>query len=89
MTRITLAQAKRAGDRLGVNWEVISVHTLRHGMTVELEHADITGRSLTLSARIALAHLAEFPDYYDALEKMETALKRKWKGKRKPSIYII
>lgn len=88
MTRVTLDQARRAGNRLNVNFETgISVHALRDGMNVEMEHADVTHNNLTLYARIALAHLSEFPDYYVALKQMETKLKAKWKGKRKPRIY--
>ncbi len=91
--KITKAQALRAGKKLNVNFEVVDVETLKDGMNVELEHGrrrgitNITNDGILLSAQIALAHLAEFPDYYDALEKMEEKLKKKWKGKKKPNIF--
>ena len=44
---------------------------LLKGLTVELEHIDVTNGDLLLTAKIALAHLRELPDYYDRLEKME------------------
>lgn len=88
MQNVTLEQATRAGNRLGVNWDVISPRTLQKGMKVEREHTDITHNNLTMCARIALAHLSEFPDYYEALEVMERKLKRRWKGRRIPDIYL-
>jgi len=39
------------------------------GMNEEREHCDITGGDPVLSARIALAHLKETPDYYIKLKK--------------------
>ncbi len=91
--RITKAQATKIGNKLNIDFNVISVETLRQGMTVELEHGkrrgitNITNDNLLLSAKIALAHLIEFPDYYEELELMEGKLKKKWKGKRKPSVF--
>lgn len=94
MKKATKTQTLRAGKKLGVNFDVISVDTLQTGINVELEHGkrhgrtNITNDSIILSATIALAHLEEFPDYYEALEKMEEKLKLKWKGKKKPNIFI-
>jgi hypothetical protein len=39
------------------------------GMQVELEHTDVTGGDPVATAKIALAHLRERPDYYQRLEK--------------------
>ena len=92
--KATLKQAIHAGKKIGVNFEVISPDTLKRGINVELEHGkrhgrtNITNDSILLSATIAMAHLEEFPDYYDALEKMELRLKKKWHGRRKPSVFI-
>jgi hypothetical protein len=87
MTRITIEQSKRVGKKLNVNFDIIDVKTLQTGINIEMEHSNITKGSITLSAKIALAHLEEFPDYYQELIKMEKKLKQKWKGKRKPNIY--
>lgn len=92
--RVTKSQAARVGKKLGVDFDVIDVDTLKAGMNVELEHGkrhgitNVTNDSLLISAKIALAHLEEFPDYYEALEKMEEKLKKKWKGKKKPHIFL-
>lgn len=92
--KVTKAQASRVGKKLGVNFGVISLETLQAGINVELEHGrrhgrtNVTNDSISLSATIALAHLEEFPDYYEALEKMEQRLKKKWKGRRKPDVFL-
>ena len=46
-----------------------ALELLQEGMNVELEHCDITHGDLYLTARIALAHLKEDPDYYVKLKK--------------------
>ncbi len=92
--KITKAQAARAGKKLGVNFDVVDIDTLKNGINVELEHGrrhgitNITNDSILMSAKIALAHLEEFLDYYDALEKMEIQLKKKWEKKKKPEIFL-
>ena len=61
---------------LGVSNEV-DVRELRRGMDVELEHGrrdpltDVTGDDPLITAKIALAHLREMPDYYTRLARME------------------
>jgi hypothetical protein len=42
---------------------------LLEGMNVELEHCDFSQGDPIISARIALAHLREDPDYYEKLKK--------------------
>lgn len=42
---------------------------LLEGMEVEKEHADFTECNPILTARIALAHLRETPDYYKKLKE--------------------
>ncbi len=50
----------------------------RRGMDVELEHGsrdpatNVTNDDPLMTGKIALAHLNEFTDYYDRLEKMES-----------------
>lgn len=61
---------------LGIADEV-DLDQLRRGMAVELEHGrrdpltDVTNDDPLLTAKIALAHLREMPDYYDRLGRME------------------
>ena len=58
------------------------------GMNVESEHGtrfpdlDVTGDDPVVTAKIALAHLREFPDYYDRLEVMERDAEAAWKDAR-------
>jgi hypothetical protein len=61
---------------LGVHQE-IDLEQLRRGMCVELERGtrdpltDITGGDPLMTAKIAIAHLREYPDYYRWLARME------------------
>lgn len=70
-------EAKRLGEILGISWDEFDVEQFRMGMDVELEHGtldlktDVTHDDPMVTAKIALAHLNEFPDYYTRLEKME------------------
>jgi hypothetical protein len=63
--------ARIAGNSIGVNWDEINFDEFVKGMNVETEHANITKGSPMMTARIALAHLQEIPDYYTRLAKME------------------
>lgn len=81
-------QAKELGEKLGVDWSKWDVDQLRRGMDVELEHGSIDSNTnvsnddpLT-TAKIALAHLNEIPDYYDRLETMEEEGERYWEEQK-------
>jgi hypothetical protein len=73
----TIEEAKTIGEALGVDWSKFDVEQFRMGLDVELEHGvrdlqtDVTHDNEVITAKIALAHLNEFPDYYTRLEKME------------------
>jgi hypothetical protein len=62
---------------LGIRWGRFDLEQFRTGLGVELEHGtanqttDVTNDDPLLTGKIALAHLAEFPDYYTRLAKME------------------
>ena len=70
-------EARRVGDRLGINWTQVDLEQFRMGMEVELEHGvrnivtNVTNDDLTLTGKIALAHLLEYRDYYTRLARME------------------
>jgi hypothetical protein len=72
-------QVIRTAQTLGIDWsqEAFDIEALHQGMEVELEHGtrdeatDVTHDDPTLTAKIALAHLREFPDYYERLASME------------------
>jgi len=80
----TADQARRFGEAIGIDWNAapFDVEQFRMGMDVELEHGrtdpatDVTGDDPVVTAKIALAHLNEFPDYYTRLERMEEQAKR-------------
>jgi hypothetical protein len=75
----TLDQARAAGERIGIDWDAspFSPEQFRMGMDVELEHGtrdpqtNVTSDDVIMTAKIARAHLNEFPDYYTRLAKME------------------
>jgi len=83
--QITTEEARKIGETLGIDWKDFDVEQFRAGMDVELEHGtqdpktNVTGDDLLMTGKIALAHLNEFPDYYDRLEAMEEEAKRFWK----------
>ena len=77
----TEEEAKEIGEKIGIKWDKFDVDQFRRGMDVELEHGkrdpstNVTNDVALITGKIALAHLNEFPDYYDRLEKMEKELK--------------
>lgn len=83
-TQYSEEDAKRIGDKLGIDWEEIDLSEFRIGLGVELEHGtrdpqtDVTGDDEILTGKIALAHLREFPDYYTRLEKLEAEADEYW-----------
>ncbi len=60
------------------------VGQFRMGMDVELEHGtrdpetNVTDNEVTVTAKIARAHLNEFPDYYSRLAIMESEAEAYW-----------
>ena len=80
----TQEEAKRIGDELGIKWDKFDVDQFRRGMNVELEHGlcdpatNVSNDDHLTTGKIALAHLNEFSDYYDRLEKMEDEAEKFW-----------
>ena len=83
----TAEEAKAIGEKLGLKWDKFDVDQFRRGMNVELEHGssdsltNVTNGDPIITGKIALAHLNEFPDYYDRLEKMEKEAEDYWEMK--------
>ena len=77
--QFTAEEARSVGEQIGIDWASapFDVEQFRMGMDVELEHGardpetNVTGDDLLVTAKIARAHLNEFPDYYTRLAKME------------------
>jgi hypothetical protein len=69
---------------IDISGERYGLEQLRDGMNVEWEHGtrfpdlDVTGDDPVVTAKIALAHLREFPDYYQRLEVMEREAEAAW-----------
>ena len=85
--RTSSEEARRVGDEIGVDWNNFELEQFRRGMDVELEHGshdpqtNVTGDDPIVTGKIALAHMKEFPDYYERLERMEEEAAREWAGK--------
>jgi hypothetical protein len=83
----TIEQAKLIGGQLGINWDKFDYEQFRLGLDVELEHGtvspatNVTDDDQLMTAKIALAHLTEFPDYYTRLAKIETEAESFWDSK--------
>lgn len=58
------------GERIGVNWELITIEEFMSGLKEEQEHFDSTKGDETVMANIALDHLQEDPQYYIELKSI-------------------
>jgi hypothetical protein len=68
-------EAKHLGNKLGVDWDSVSLVQFKMGLAVEKEHddgskLDVVDGHLDL-AKIVLAHLKEDPKYYTKLKTVE------------------
>jgi hypothetical protein len=76
---VSAEEARRFGSEIGIDWAAapFDVEQFRMGMEVEFEHGshdpqtNVTNDDPVLTAKIALAHLKELPDYYTRLKRME------------------
>ena len=86
-SHFTTEEAAEIGRRLGIDWKAFDVDQFRRGLDVELEHGfvdpatNVTNDDPLTTGKIALAHLSEFPDYYDRLYEMEKAAEAYWEGR--------
>lgn len=84
MNSIDIKEARIIGNSLGIKWEEVSLEEFTMGINVEFEHGtrypetNVTNNDKILTAKIAWAHLKEFPDYYTRLEKMEKEAEAYW-----------
>lgn len=84
----TIQDAFYAASVLGISFDKFSIEDFLTGINIELEHGlidsetNVTNDNLIVTAKIALAHLNEFPNYYNkeyGLLSFEEFLKSKWK----------
>ena len=84
--RIDADEAERIGTSIGIPWTEIDLEEFRRGLEVELEHGtrfaetNVTNDDLSLTGKIAWAHLKEFADYYTRLDKMEAEAEAYWEA---------
>ena len=83
---LVLKDAVDVANQLGITFDKFSFKDLLIGMNIELEHGtsnpitNITNNDAVMTAKIALAHLYEYPNYYDVnvgLPNLEKQLKEK------------
>ena len=81
-----LDDALYAAKLLDIKFDKYTVEEFLDGINIELEHGyvdlktNVTNDDLLITAKIALAHLNEFPNYYNkyyGLKKFEEFLKSK------------
>lgn len=95
MVKITKKNAKEMADYLNIDLRKISLKNWMYALKVELEHGkeysitNVTNDDLLMTSKIALAHLLEFPDYYQRLREMEKQAKLFWKNKPKQNIFKL
>ena len=86
--QFTSAEARSIGDSLSIDWSLVDLEQFRLGLFVELEHGtkdpetNVTNDDMSLTGKIALAHLKEFPDYYTRLETLEAEASKQWAKNR-------
>jgi hypothetical protein len=84
----TAQEAQAAGERIGIDWTTsrFDIEQFRMGMDVELAHGthdlatNVTDDDVDTTAKIARAHLNEFPDYYSRLAVMEVEAEAYWEA---------
>jgi hypothetical protein len=93
--KITKSQAIKLANKYKINLDVIDINEWQYGLNVELEHGskfgtftNITNNNLSITSKIVIAHLTEFPDYYKRLLKLETQADKYWSSRNKPNIFI-
>ena len=86
--KFTADDMKRIKNQMDVDFSEIDGNEFLMGLNVELEHGkidpvtNVTDDDEILTAKIALAHLREFPDYYTRLEDLEHKAEDYWKTKK-------
>ena len=86
--QISAEEASKVGSTLGIDWTKVDLQQFRRGLEVELEHGardpetNVTNDDLSLTGKIAWAHLKEFPDYYTRLDKLEAEADAYWASRR-------
>lgn len=95
MKKFNRQTALRLANILRIDLRVVPIKEWQYGLNVELEHgymyeeSNITNDDPILTAKIALAHLLEYPDYYKRLKRMEEQAEKYWSRRTKKNIFAI
>lgn len=77
--------AVKISNKLNIKFDRFNIKDFLTGLNIELEHGkinpktNVTNDDLEMTAKIALAHLYEYPNYYNkeyGLPKLEEQLKK-------------
>lgn len=88
--------AMYAASILGISFDKYTPEEFLDGINIELEHGtihsetNVTNDNLITTAKIALAHLNEFPNYYNknyGLRSFEVFLQSKLNPSQKPNYF--
>lgn len=88
----SLEDAVLVANELGIIFDKFSIKDFITGLNIELEHGyvnpitNVTNNDLIMTTKIVLAHLMEFPNYYNdeyGLPAMEKELKKRLNMKEK------
>lgn len=94
MMKLTKKDLLYVIKKLQLDLEELDIKQFIIGINVEFEHGyanlktNVTNNDLLKTAKIALAHIIEYPDYYKELIKMEKKLEKRWKNKNKPNLFL-
>jgi uncharacterized protein DUF5661 len=74
---ISIDQARRVGESLHIDWQQVDLEEFRQGLmgnhkpgAVDPE-TGLTYDSVLLTAKVVLAHMEQFPDYFTRLAKLK------------------
>jgi len=86
--QISTEEAKRVGESLHIDWEQVDLEDFRQGLMGKHESGAIdpetglTYDSVLLTAKVVLAHMQEFPDYFTRLAKLKEEVDQYQSGRR-------
>lgn len=92
--KITKTLAIKLAYEYKLDLDIVPIDEWIHGLKTELEHGkklntitNVSNDDISITAKIALAHLIEDPRYYKFLKKMEEARDKYWSTHTKPNIF--
>ena len=86
--QISIEEAKRVGESLHIDWEQVDLEDFRQGLMGKPKSGAIdpetglTYDSVLLTAKVVLAHMQEFPDYFTRLAKLKEEVDQYQSGRR-------